>query len=109
MFSQHVVEIAARLGKSESLKDIETFLGEHDQFHIFQTSLSEELDGCTYELNSQGLNAYFRYQKCTFKKKREQMARAKRHYLPDHVWHIPHRCHKKEFLLKFAKQKQKIY
>jgi len=23
------------------------------------------------------------------------MARAKRHYLPGHVWHITHRCHKK--------------
>ncbi|HEB35152.1 MAG TPA: transposase, partial [Candidatus Aminicenantes bacterium] len=28
------------------------------------------------------------------------MARAKRHYLPGHVWHLTHRCHKKEFLLK---------
>lgn len=31
------------------------------------------------------------------------MLRAHRHYLPGHVWHITHRCHKKEFLLKFAK------
>ncbi len=30
------------------------------------------------------------------------MPRASRHYLPKHVWHITHRCHKKEFLLKFA-------
>ena len=30
------------------------------------------------------------------------MARAKRHYIPGHVWHITHRCHKREFLLKFA-------
>ena len=30
------------------------------------------------------------------------MPRANRHYLPGHVWHITHRCHKKEFLLKFA-------
>lgn len=29
------------------------------------------------------------------------MARAKRHYIPGYVWHITHRCHKKEFLLKF--------
>ncbi len=28
------------------------------------------------------------------------MARAKRHYLPGQVWHITHRCHKREFLLK---------
>ena len=27
------------------------------------------------------------------------MVRAKRHYLPGHVWHITHRCHKREFLL----------
>jgi hypothetical protein len=27
-----------------------------------------------------------------------KMARANRHYLPGCVWHITHRCHKKEFL-----------
>ncbi|SDM80320.1 hypothetical protein SAMN05660860_03195 [Geoalkalibacter ferrihydriticus] len=26
-----------------------------------------------------------------------------RYFLPGHVWHITHRCHKKEFLLKFAR------
>ena len=31
------------------------------------------------------------------------MARANRHYIPGYVWHITHRCHKKEFLLKFAR------
>jgi putative transposase len=30
------------------------------------------------------------------------MPRANRHYLPGQVWHITHRCHKKEFLLRFA-------
>lgn len=30
------------------------------------------------------------------------MARAKRHYIPGQVWHITHRCHKREFLLKFV-------
>lgn len=30
------------------------------------------------------------------------MPRANRHFLPGYVWHISHRCHKKEFLLKFA-------
>jgi putative transposase len=30
------------------------------------------------------------------------MARANRHYIPGCIWHITHRCHKKEFLLKFA-------
>jgi putative transposase len=34
------------------------------------------------------------------------MARAKRYYIPGHVWHITHRCHKREFLLKFAKDRQ---
>ena len=29
------------------------------------------------------------------------MARANRHYLPGIVWHITHRCHKRDFLLKF--------
>jgi putative transposase len=33
------------------------------------------------------------------------MARAKRHYIPGNVWHITHRCHKREFLLKFAKDR----
>lgn len=35
------------------------------------------------------------------------MPRANRHYLPGYIWHITHRCHKKEFLLKFAKDKQR--
>nr|WP_320016751.1 transposase [uncultured Desulfobacter sp.] len=35
------------------------------------------------------------------------MARAKRHYLPGHVWHITHRCHKKEFLLKFGRDRRR--
>lgn len=34
------------------------------------------------------------------------MPRANRHYLPGYVWHITHRCHKKEFLLKFAMDKE---
>jgi REP element-mobilizing transposase RayT len=29
------------------------------------------------------------------------MARANRHHIPGCIWHIIHRCHKKEFLLKF--------
>jgi putative transposase len=32
----------------------------------------------------------------------EVMPRANRHYLPGYVWHLTHRCHKKEFLLKFS-------
>ena len=34
------------------------------------------------------------------------MPRANRHYIPGQVWHITHRCHKKEFLLKFARDRQ---
>lgn len=34
------------------------------------------------------------------------MPRASRYFLPGHVWHITHRCHKKEFLLKFAIDRQ---
>ena len=36
------------------------------------------------------------------------MARANRHYLPGNVWHITHRCHKQEFLLKFAKDRDRL-
>lgn len=35
------------------------------------------------------------------------MPRANRHHLPGHSWHITHRCHKREFLLKFTKDKQR--
>lgn len=35
------------------------------------------------------------------------MARAHRHYIPGQVWHITQRCHKKEFLLKFSKDKRR--
>jgi putative transposase len=35
------------------------------------------------------------------------MARANRHYIPGCVWHITHRCHKKEFLLRFARDRQR--
>jgi len=34
------------------------------------------------------------------------MARAKRHFLPGYVWHITHRCHKREFLLNLVKDRQ---
>ena len=37
------------------------------------------------------------------------MARANRHYIPGQVWHITHRCHKKEFLLKFARDRRRWY
>jgi len=35
------------------------------------------------------------------------MARAKRHYIPGQVWHLTHRCHKGEFLLKFVKDRRR--
>lgn len=35
------------------------------------------------------------------------MPRANRHYLPGYVWHITHRCHKREFLLKFARDRHR--
>ena len=35
------------------------------------------------------------------------MARAKRHFIHGYVWHITHRCHKKEFLLKLVKDRQR--
>jgi putative transposase len=35
------------------------------------------------------------------------MARAKRHYIPGHIWHITHRCHKGEFLLKFSRDRRR--
>ncbi len=34
------------------------------------------------------------------------MPRANRHYLPGQLWHITHRCHKKEYLLKFARDRR---
>jgi putative transposase len=33
------------------------------------------------------------------------MPRAHRCFLPNHVWHITHCCHKQEFLLKFARDR----
>ena len=35
------------------------------------------------------------------------MPRANRHYIPGYVWHITHRCHKREFLLKFGKDRRR--
>ena len=35
------------------------------------------------------------------------MARAKRHYIPGYIWHITHRCHKRDFLLKFSKDRHR--
>jgi putative transposase len=35
------------------------------------------------------------------------MARAKQHYIPGYIWHITHRCHKREFLLKFSRDRHR--
>ena len=33
------------------------------------------------------------------------MPRANRYFLPGYVWHITHRCHQRNFLLKFARDR----
>ena len=35
------------------------------------------------------------------------MPRANRYFLPGYIWHITHRCHKKEFLLKFSRDRKR--
>lgn len=35
------------------------------------------------------------------------MPRANRHFIPGYIWHITHICHKREFLLKFSKDRQR--
>ena len=35
------------------------------------------------------------------------MARTHLHYIPGHIWHITHRCHKREFLLKYVKDRHR--
>jgi len=35
------------------------------------------------------------------------VARANRHFIPGQIWHLTHRCHKREFLLKFARDRQR--
>jgi putative transposase len=35
------------------------------------------------------------------------MPRANRYFHSGHVWHITHRCHQKEFFLKFAKDRKR--
>ncbi len=35
------------------------------------------------------------------------MPRAQRYYIPGYVWHITHRCHKREYLLKFARDRRR--
>ena len=35
------------------------------------------------------------------------MARAHRHFVRGQIYHITHRCHKREFLLKYAKDRHR--
>lgn len=35
------------------------------------------------------------------------MPRANRYFIPGHVWHITHRCHRSEFLLKFFRDRKR--
>lgn len=35
------------------------------------------------------------------------MPRANRYFLPNHIWHLTHRCHEREFLLGFARDRQR--
>ena len=49
-----------------------------------------------------GLYGRFHSQKGDYSRK-PPMARAKRHYFPGQIWPLTHRCHKREFLLKFSK------
>ncbi len=35
------------------------------------------------------------------------MARANRHFVPGHIWHITQRCHKREFLFKFSRDRNR--
>ena len=36
------------------------------------------------------------------------MARAKRHYIPGQIWHLTHRCHKRDFLLGLIKDRRRL-
>ena len=35
------------------------------------------------------------------------MPRANRHFLPGHIWHLTQRCHRRAFLLKFARDRKR--
>ena len=37
------------------------------------------------------------------------MPRANRYYVPGYTWHLTHRCHKKEFLLKFDRDRERYF
>ena len=35
------------------------------------------------------------------------MPRANRYFVPGHVWHVTHRCHRRAFLLRFARDRSR--
>ena len=35
------------------------------------------------------------------------MPRANRYHIPGYVWHITHRCHKRQFLLRFVRDRRR--
>jgi putative transposase len=35
------------------------------------------------------------------------MPRANRYFIPGHIWHLTHRCHQREFLLKFSRDRRR--
>jgi putative transposase len=41
------------------------------------------------------------------RKEIEPVARANRYFVPGYIWHLTHRCHKKEFLLKFSRDRRR--
>jgi putative transposase len=41
------------------------------------------------------------------KREKAAMARASRHFIPGYVWHLTHRCHKREFLFKFSRDRDR--
>jgi len=51
--------------------------------------------------------AIFRVKNTLLREKQGQMAREKRYFFSGHVWHITHRCHKKEFWFKFARDRRR--
>jgi len=53
------------------------------------------------------LEQYFGLQNNLFNKSILEMPRANRYYIPGYVWHITHQCHKKEFLLKFVRDRRR--
>jgi len=57
---------------------------------------------CPKKGSKTGLIGRFFPENSPIKRTDQEMARAKRHYVPGHIWPITYRCHKRKFLLKFA-------